>query len=385
MNRFPTLYKKTSTGAIQQWSIEANTWSHPGDPAWGVIKVRFGQVGGKIQESEEVIKEGKNAGRSNATTPEQQAHLEAEARWLKQRKKGYVLAQSDAEEDFVDVHVIEGGIPPMLAHSFAKHGDKIKYPAYVQPKLDGIRCIAVLEDGKCTLWSRTRKPIRGVPHVQLALEKAFPGCSMVLDGELYVHDYRDRFEEIVSIVRQDEPKEGHEVVEYHAYDVATPAKAMLPFHVRNSELESIMGGLRCSCLVPVPTIRVHDEGHLMVFFQEFLKEGYEGAIVRNADGKYVNKRSYDLQKIKEFDDAEFPIVGVEEGRGKLAGHGIFVCAAGNGERFSVKMSGSVEHLKRYLEDPSSWQGKKLTVQYQGLTGANGVPRFPVGLRIRGEE
>ncbi len=124
----------------------------------------------------------------------------------------------------------------------------------------------------------------------------------------------------------------------------------------------------------------------MDFFAQFTAQGFEGAMLRNVNSLYVNKRSYDLQKVKEFDDSEFGIAGVKEGRGKLAGHAIFICELGpkGGETFDVKLKGDTEYLKKLWEDKSLWEGKMLTVQFQGLT-AYGVPRFPVGIAIRDYE
>ena len=106
-------------------------------------------------------------------------------------------------------------------------------------------------------------------------------------------------------------------------------------------------------------------------------------MLRNIDSLYVNKRSYDLQKVKEFQDEEFEIIGIDEGRGKLTGHvGSFVCRTANGKEFLAKMAGDTDKLKEYFENHALWQGKQLTVKFQGLTGKEQVPRFPVGLRIR---
>jgi len=154
METFPKLFKKTSTGAIQEWEVYVDdTNCNP------VIVTKYGQLGGKIQTSTEVITEGKNIGRSNETSPMEQAYLQAKSDWEKQLKKGYVDNVDDAEEGKIDA-IIEGGIVPMLAHKFSEQGHKIKYPALVQPKLDGHRCTSQYEnDGTVTLWSRTRKII----------------------------------------------------------------------------------------------------------------------------------------------------------------------------------------------------------------------------------
>lgn len=367
----PTLYKLSSTGNLQQWTIST---------LQNTIITRWGVVDGKIQETRDAVEEGKNIGRSNETTPVEQAESEALSAWEKKLKKDYVKTKAAASRGDAS-SLIAGGILPMLAQRYDKYADKITFPAYVQPKLDGHRCIAVIKDNKVTLWSRTRKPITSMPHIVAELE-SFELGTCILDGELYNHDYKDRFEELSSLIRPQTPKPGHDVVHYHMYDFVSDSK----FSKRMGELEAshyqhfIYQGYDGALRV-VPTELCLDPDSLMCLFKKHRADGYEGSIVRNADGLYVNKRSYDLQKVKAMDDAEFEIVGVIEGRGKLKGHGIFVCVTKEGTQFEAKMSGNLENLKDYLQNPDAYIGRMLTVQFQGLTGKSNVPRFPVGLRF----
>lgn len=344
------------------------------------MMTKYGQVDGKEQYTEDTIKEGKNIGKANETTPEEQAQAEAKSKWEKQIKKGYVEDISRAEGGEND---FEGGYSPMLAHKYNEQGHKIKFAAYAQPKLDGHRCEAVIEDGVCTLWSRTRKPIYSVPHIVEELQKVYPTGKHMIDGELYNHAYKNNFEELASIIRQKEPAANCTEVEYHVYDKNTDA----PFWERIQELHSNLHGYEKSKALlkyirQVPTDIANDEDELMFIFEHYLKLGYEGAMVRNKDGLYVGKRSYDLQKIKEFDDAEWPIIGIKEGRGHLQGHAAkFVCLMNNGETFEAKLRGDTGRLREFFLDHSLWKGKILTVKYQGFT-AYGKPRFPVGERFR---
>jgi ATP-dependent DNA ligase len=394
MKNFPTLYKKTSTGAIQFWTIA--TWfgreSETGDDAQDYtasIITTYGQLGtDSPQVTHDKIKEGKNKGKKNETSAEQQADAEAQAKWEKQKKKGYVETKEEAEAGTVDA-IIEGGIVPMLAHKFRDQGHKIKYPAFAQPKLDGHRCIAIVKDSQVSLWSRTRKRITSMPHIEAEIAEIFKASAdgttynAILDGELYNHDFKKDFEKITSAIRKEKPEEGYLNVQYHIYDMDRNGD----FEDRTRTLRGIMtihedrnGPFKY--LKRVTTQWVENEEQLMEFFEASLVQGYEGAMVRNAAGEYENKRSYNLLKIKEFDDAEFPIIGIEEGRGKLAGHAIFICRDGKGKEFSAKMRGDTSKLKEFFDNRSLWDGKMLTVQYQGLTGKEGVPRFPVGVRIR---
>lgn len=373
MRTLPTLYKKTSTGATQMWSIGVDGNN---------IIVNFGQVDGKIQRTEEVISAGKNIGRSNETTPEEQALLEATAKWEGKIKKGYVEDVSRAEAGEKD---IDGGYDCMLAHKFADHGHKIKYPGYTQPKLNGHRCLAVIENGVATLWSRTRKPITSCPHIVAELQLMYPTGSHQVDGELYNHAYKDNFEELASLIRQEVPADNCTEVQYHMYDL--PSDETFAIRIFNLKRDY----LKCHTVTPLKylqltdTIIVNDEQEMMDAFDNYLKQGYEGSMARNGASKYVGKRSYDLQKVKEFQDAEFKIVGIEEGRGGYAGCGIFIChspTAPKGEdTFSVKMRGPKERLAEFLKDHSLWQGKELVVKYQYIS-KYGIPIFPVGERFK---
>jgi DNA ligase-1 len=375
---YPKLYKKTSTGAIQEWEVYVDD-----SGVSPVIVTKYGQLGGKIQRSTEVITEGKNIGRSNETSPMQQACAQAKSDWEKQLKKGYVDNVEDAEEGKIDT-IIEGGIVPMLAHKFSEQGHKIKYPALAQPKLDGHRCTSQFLNGSVTLWSRSRKIINSVPHINNALLEH--STYERLDGELYNHAYHNDFENLSSLIRLEEPGEGYEKIEYHIYDIPDP-------NLTNSEraimLKNAHTLLSKDCpLKIVETIVVNDENELMEAFDHFIAEGYEGCMVRNMDGKYVNKRSYDLQKVKEFDDREFKIIGVKVGtKGCMAGKAVFICDIPelhgkiDDPTFEAKMKGNMNELKKYADDPSLVIGKILTLQFQGYT-KYGVPRFPVGLRFR---
>lgn len=403
LTQFNSLFKKTRTGAIEQWDIHVVA-----EPGVGVIVVTHGQVNGKKQVGRDVVSKGKSTGKKNETTAYGQALLEALAKWEKQKKKGYVESIDDAASGRVDESVIKGGIDPMLAAKFAEDGDLIVWPAYVQPKLDGHRCIAIIVDGKATLWSRTRKPVLSVPHIVEMLEKAFVGQTLTLDGELYDHDLRDNFQKLSGLLRRNEPTPETLIAQYHVYDL--PSSAELGFGDRHEILRThFFNAIREPEVVAyirlVETIKVADEDGAMLAFEHFLSLGYEGAMLRNLLGAYLfsrssGDRSENLQKLKKFDDAEFRIVNIEEGRGKLAGHAIFVCRrfwvpktdkeaqefgghAGQQTAvdFNAKMKGPQSELAVYFQNPKKYIGLDATVKYQGFY-KSGKPRFPVAWRLK---
>ena len=365
MHKLPTIYKKTKTGAIQTWTVSVDILGP--NPA---IVTRFGQLGGAIQVAEDIITEGKNIGKANETTPLEQAIKEANSLHInKLDREGYTLDESGVKET---------GIPvPMLAHKYTDHGHKLKLPLYTQPKMDGIRCLAVKRDGKVALYSRKGKEFTGLPHINAALEK-LPG-DFVLDGEFYNHKWKDDFNHIVHLVKQVKPCTGHEEVEFHVFDIIGPGT----FTSRITELR--MKNLQ-SPLVTVETNMIYDTIEVEAFYDAFANENYEGVMLRDPQSSYEHSRSYGLQKYKKFEDAEFKIVKVEEGRGKRAGRlGSFVCVTDQGVEFNCDLNATHEEIKEIWDNRDSYIGKELTVRFQGYFKDTLKPRFPKGVAIRSYE
>lgn len=372
------LYRKTATGAIQFWEINVTEQKD----GFGLITIIYGQVGSDCpQIVKEVIRDGKNIGKKNETSPYQQAIRDAISKWeYQKKKKGYVESEEAARNDEVD-SIVKGGVFPMLAHKFENFSSKLEYPVYVQPKIDGHRCIAVVKNGVCTLWSRTRKPITSLPHINKSIEKLIGNNDIILDGELYNHEYCNNFEQITKLIRPIEPVDGHEKVQYHIYDTVVENKT---FKERNEMLNRIFTFNVVEHLKNVETNLIDNEQDLYTKFDNYLSNGYEGAMVRGVNGLYEGhptRRSPDLLKVKKFDDAEFEIVDVVQGNGKMEGKAIFVCKSGS-ELFESVMNCSMGELSTLWNKRKELIGKQVTVQYQGFTSKKNVPRFPRVLRIR---
>jgi hypothetical protein len=172
-------------------------------------------------------------------------------------------------------------------------------------------------------------------------------------------------------VRPDEPVEGHEVVQFWCYDIVNDKTNI----ERDNERRKLIPTGTTGTLVLVETYVIQDVAGVEAFKEQMLELGFEGAMMRNTDALYANKRSYDLQKCKDMTDEEFKIVDFEEGRGRLTGHvGSFWCEMPSGIRFKAKAKGKTENLRKYFQDHSLWMGKLLTVQYQNYT-PDGKPRF----------
>ena len=207
---------------------------------------------------------------------------------------------------------------------------------YMQPKLDGVRCVIQLNDkGEVYAYSRTGKPWLNIEHILQDLKPSFDlNQDMILDGELYNHSLRDNFEKIISLVRKQKPTaddkaESKKLVQFHCYDYANGSEN---YSTRKNNL--VCNDFYSYCVKYVPTYLVnkHEEA-LDLHHNAFLPDGYEGSILR-LDGPYQCKRSYNLQKFKDFHDAEATIVGYEAGKGKREGTlGKFFMMDNEGVRF----------------------------------------------------
>jgi DNA ligase-1 len=374
MKKYPELYKLGING-IQSWEIWVDG---------NVINERYGLQNGKKQHITDTIKAGKNMGRSNETTPEEQAELEAQAKWTKKREKEY--RESIDGLDKQEKTSSFGGYLPMLAHSYKDNCHKVKWSCYLQPKLDGIRSISIKENNQVTLWFRSGKQVKTMQHIEEALNNVMQNGE-IWDGELYIHN--EDFNKLGGSIRKDVNLdfETAKKVEYHIYDfprIKTIDTLLLEHHPYKYRLEAFNNRKIVYPLVAVETTIIKDEDEMKELFSKYVEQGYEGVMVRNVGMVYEQRRSYDLLKYKEFDDAEFLVVGYEEGRGQLAeAVGSFICQLPDGQTFKAKLKGKdvTNLLIQYFKNPNLFMGKQLTVQYQGLS-KDGIPRFPVGVGLR---
>ncbi len=374
LTEYPTLYKRATSGAIQQWDICA---------VGPVIRTHHGQVDG-VKQVAEIIAKGKNIGKKNETSPSEQAMLEARSKWTKKKEReGYVEDIERARAGETDA---EGGIAPMLAQPFKDAKHRVVYPCDGQRKYNGNRCIVVIEDGSVSLWTRKRKRMTGVPHIEAAYARWFAGVkgTFKFDGELYRHGWS--LQTIAGFAKKLKP--GHEEIWHQVYDM--PSKQ--PWVVRRDLL-----ALLFRTMPPGPHIRltetfpINSEADVKPAHDRCVAEGYEGLILRNRDGLYQEDvRSYDLVKFKEFIELEFPIVGFGEGRGKFAGKAIFVCntvVPRDGtevKEFECCAPGTMADRAEYFQQGSALIGKMLTVKFFEWTD-EGKPSHGVGLVVRDYE
>lgn len=359
MTHHHKLYKIDTKGNTRIWWLEYDNEKY---------RSHSGIMGGKIVSSGWTYPTGKNVGRSNETSVGQQVILEVDAEYVKKQHQGKYhtsLSQADTGAKFIEC-MLAGKYDPK------KHN---KFPYYSQPKLDGVRCLV----SKNGMQSRNGKPIVSAPHILEALElffKAHP--DVVLDGELYNHELKNDFEKIISLARKTKPTkedlaESAEMIQYHVYDVVDPT---MTFAERNAMLWSTYG-IWTMTIQPVPTVKVNSFEEIDEKLSEYLEWGYEGQMLRDPQGYYEGKRSKGLLKHKEFEDAEFPIVSIIEGKGNWAGYAKSIeIALPDGTTQFSGVRGSFDKLQEVLYNADDYIGTEVTVRYQNKTD-DGKLRFPV--------
>jgi DNA ligase-1 len=453
VHSFPKLYAIDKNGKIKVWTA-AVLQSKGGSSSSATSRTTHGYIDGKQQTAYRDYNTGKNIGRSNETTPLAQCIAETQRKWTdKKEKEAYSETKpADCGEGYGDISGNgvgggygdggdgdgdgDGGVAftvgpflPMLAQTFnpadaisaaatatatgSRKKKVITFPCFVQPKLDGLRCVSYATHSTgVALQSRTGAFFTGLPAIAAALRPYLSQHpNIVIDGELYTDQMP--FEELAGLIKKkkitDDDVERLMKVKYHVYDIYDRTLPDMPYSERLAVLAAAVR--RCGCVAndafhsggthstaSARMLRSDTEAATMVvlvrtekvaaladfrrLFAEFVEAGYEGIMLRNAAGIYcANYRSNDLQKYKEFMEEEYRIIDFTQGEGRDAGAVIWVCETADGKVFTVRPRGSLNQRRDWFSDGDKYIGKNLTVIYQELT-EDGKPRFPVGKALR---
>lgn len=373
MSDLQMLFHKGKKGATYSWQV----WTEEEEivTEYGIFPDGKKQIARKVAE-------GKNIGRSNETTPAEQALREAQSMWQKKLDTGY--AKSPQEAAVTDFR-------PMLAKEYVPGKTRLPHEFDVQPKLDGCRAVALWEGENVVLKTRGGKEWMASKHINTALEAILPK-DMVLDGELYHHDLT--FQQVTKLVKKnrDTPPDGmthvSADVEFHAFDYVMrgAVDTDVPWRFRKHQLNQLFDSFDHSFwpkIKLVPTEGLTSENQIEDARLRFENLGYEGIIIRLLDGHpyLFGYRSGGLLKVKSFKDGEFRIVHHKMGRGKYAGIPTFLCVTEDNKEFECLPEGTLEQRRAYGVEPERFYGQFLKVKYQEETD-DGIPRFPVGIGIR---
>lgn len=350
-----TLYGKDSKGGFKVWSVKAEG---------SQVLVSHGKLDGKIQTKVTQCV-GKNIGRANETTPEEQAIIEAAAKYKKQIDKLYRPTIEELEGI--------GGLLPMLAHDYTKVGHRMPYPCLVSPKLDGVRAIAQHKGSTAVMTSRGGKGYEVPYHLHVELMMLFEETGLSLfDGEIYKHGMA--LQDIVSAVKK--TNEDTESLEYWIFDVPSDK----PWKDREGDISDVFQAIEKLKLTHIKIVLnaiAEKEEEAREAMNFYLERGFEGLMLRDPSAPYVfNHRSAGLMKWKDFYDLEAKVIEVT--RDKLD-EGVLQCQMPNGNLFECKMRG--KHVYREYGSMKTLIGSWITVRYQQFTN-DGIPQFPVGVGVR---
>lgn len=388
-----TLYSKNKSGKILEWKAESDLTLN--SDGWITLNIYYGQQNGKTQHKVRYTKSGKNKGKVNATTIEEQALLDLGYLYRAQlEEKGYFLSLDDYKKPRT----------AMLAHKYQDKKHKLSvdeegnftHEYFGQPKLNGIRCTATkVSETEIQFLSRTNKLFTPFEHLSKLLLPILDIGDMV-DGELFNPEMP--LEYIASLVNSDTDRFiidkdlgvtlwKVDDLQYHLYDgVAKESNDNYKdrkywlhelFEMFGNEDETTIG----NSLVKVLTVPLKSLDHMKTRFSEWINLGYEGLMLRDGLAHYeFDDRSIGLLKYKEMFDEEFQIVDIIESDNE-PGQPVFVVDLRNDQTCKVRKSGDKSENEKYLLNRDDYIKKWLTVQYQARTKYDNLS-FPVGLLIR---
>jgi DNA ligase-1 len=382
---YPILYKINSNNKISEWEIKIIKKG-----AIYAILTTHGEKDGKKVTHEKDVEEGKGK-----KTILEQASQEALRKWKNKTEKELYSQTLPDLDAIIDATSIT--IRPMLAQIFSfdkyekpSRAFKISFPAYVQRKYDGIRCLSYMNDGNIIIESRTGIPFQNFNKLKDELKELFKKLppNFYLDGELYTD--KIEFQVISGLIHLHEDKVSKEdlvqidKVDYYVYDFIDTNNPDLTFDERKNFLNSFLKDnlKKDSKVVSVPSFIVNKLDDITKYHEEFVGDGFEGTMVRDMKGPYeYGKRSKYLQKYKDTFDDEFKIIGYDQGVGDEKGAVIWKCITKDKKEFSARPRGSFELRRELFLKADSYIGKWLTVLYKGYT-PDGKPREPRGKAIR---
>lgn len=435
--KLPTLRKIDAKGKPRVWSIRTR-----GDT---IFRMQGLESGKKITTERRVA--GKNIGKVSETSAKEQAKLVAWSMWTKQIGKNYqtidaagdklkkklesesskfgghnvnarsVLSGTSTKNvtrvQTLCVDVVNHPVVTMQATKWETTGsvnnpdsdvpDRIKkyftasdtdeFQAYIQPKLDGVRCVAQIQDGTVVLTTRNGKQFPWFSKIRDTLANLLNGDeNIVLDGELYAHQLNLNGEECtsdqrpvlikgISSLTRKTPHALEDQVQYHVFDIVDKE---LPQSTRFKKLKQLFKKSINSaegCIFRVPTKVVKSFRQINIYHHQVAFDGYEGVVIRAFDLKYTPTRSKKMYKFKLFDDSEATITGTKKDDGVATEHFRWTCKFPSGVEFTVKPTGTREQKLKWYSKKEKYIGRSYTVKYQGLE-PSGKPVFPIGMGFR---
>lgn len=386
-----TLELRTATGAAVEILEPIQTMS-VGDSCYAVYHTLSGYTGMKMTQSAETeVRTGKNIGKKNETNVLTQAYKEILSKYNSKLKAGYLSKSESSSLELSDMTIAtvkanRSIAPyPMAVKSWKDHGSKLGYPLFVQPKLDGCRLVTFYHEGEVKLVTRRLQNVSGFDELRLELKTLFESSgfkTFFIDGELYQHGMNlQTISGIVRGISTDESEKNR--LKFYVFDCFDVSQPLLDFEDRFATLTKIMSSIpNVSKIVLHDTERVETSADADEYYQSAVNSGYEGVIYKSLNKPYdfdydKEKRSAWYLKRKKQEDAEFPIVGFTEGKGKDKGCIVFELETNSGARFKCVPNGTYEYRKSLYNQAinrfaSAFDGKLAKVAYDD-TSKIGTP------------
>jgi len=316
----------------------------------------------------------------------QKGITEIKALWKKKKESGF-------EEEHIEHKTRSNVIKPMGAHKLNNHSHKIIYPACVQKKLDGFRCVSHIKNNKSIMYSKGMKEFVFLNHIKkeiLKIKELYNNSNIYLDGELY--EFGLHLHDISSLVMKkyanSNNEENMKKISYYIFDIFCITNLQQTFEERYKLLVNIFNKYSFKYLKLVDCNMVNNFTEIESLNQKFLYEGYEGVIVRNMNGLYkLNTKSYNVLRTKEFKKKEFKIIGAKPGTGtqKNAILWNLQCLYNTKVHFWAIPIGTIKDrikiYNSYIQNPNKYIGKKAIVKYLDINNDGCVSRNPIVISI----
>jgi DNA ligase-1 len=289
----------------------------------------------------------------------------------------------------------------MLAHDGANHESKITGKKLVEPKLDGVRVLTVVdyESRTVTQYTRNGKELVNFPHIVKAFEDNLDNFarSYVFDGEVVSSSFQDLMTQVhrkSDVQAQDARLMLFDVVplvEFKQGESAMGQRRRSAFLREN--FSKIFGDSGCIEIVPQREFDLDvftDEIEFRDYNKEMVEAGYEGIMIKDPNGKWEGKRSTAWLKQKPFLEVSLAVVAVEEGTGRNEGRlGALICEGkDDGKTISVNVGSGLtdSQRKEFWADTEALIGQVVEVRADAVTqnqdGTYSL-RFPRFMRFRG--
>jgi len=351
------------------------------------IHTEYGVINGKITKTEPtIISTGKNINKKNETTILTQSLIHMRNLYLKKKKSGYY----DKINTISDLNIY-----PMALQVYNKHKKNLIYPCYIQPKLDGIRLFSKYNtsDGEIELLSRRLNIYTGFDFIKNEIEILLKdNHDLILDGELYNHDLN--LQNISGIVRNEKNNDNKEKLQYYIFDAFIQNNNQSfcdRFELLRLKFNTYTD---FKYLILVDTTLVNNEKESDLLYKHYITDKYEGIVYKNKDAIYEYStikeiRSMQYLKRKKTYDAEYPIIGYEEGiNGKDKGAIIFIMETEDKNQFKAVPNMPLKKRKELFiqakKDFNRFKNKLATISFDEYS-EDKIPLRPKFITIRDYE